>query len=87
MDARGVTEQHERERGLGEQLDRFARQLRIDQPERVGADEQADSGEDHRPRDRRPVEPSRDSGEGEQSKRDRRQGPVHGQTLRVGHRL
>ena len=47
-------------------------------------DEQAECREHHRARDRRPLEAARDGGVGEQRQRDRRQGPVHVQTLLAG---
>ena len=81
VDPRRIPEEHERERRLGEQLDRLARDSGIDEPERVAPDEKAERREHHRPGDRRSVETSRDGGKGEQRERDRRQCPVHVQTL------
>ena len=58
VDPRRVAEEDERERRLGQQLDRLAGDRRVDEPEGVGADEQPDRREHHRRSDRRAVEPA-----------------------------
>ena len=81
VDPRGVREQDERKRRLGEQLDRLAGRRDLDQPQRLRADEQPDGGEDHRGGDRRTRDPAGDRRECEQSQRDDGNCPVHGPTL------
>ena len=85
VDPRGVREQDQRKRRLGEQLDRLSGRRRLDEPQRLRADEQSDGGEDHRGGDRRTRDPAGDRREREQSQRDDGERPVHGRTL--CHRL
>ena len=77
VDSRCVAEENEGERRLGEELDGLALDCGVDEPERVGADEQPDDGEHHRRRDRRPLEPTGDGGESQERERDRGQCPGH----------
>ena len=79
-DPRRVPEQHQRQRDLGEQLDLFAAQVKVQQPEhRPG--EQAGAGEEHRARDVQSFQPPRDRRVGDQQRCNRRQSPGHSATL------
>ena len=76
-DPRGVGEEDERQRRLGQQLDRLASELEVEQPER-GPREQARRGEEDREGDVGPLEPVGKRGEDEQQEGDGCEGPgVH----------
>ena len=57
VDARGVAEEDDGERRLGQQLYRLAGHMRVDETEGVDADDEPDRGEHHRTRERRAGEP------------------------------
>ena len=84
VDARGVAEEDQRERCLGQRSHRRTRAGHIDPVEHLGADQHADGDEHHRRRDRRPRQPLGDRGDAEQRKGDDGEGPFH---TRSGARL
>ena len=77
VDPRGVAEEHDRERRLRQQLHRLAGHARVDEPERVDADDEPDRGEHHRAREWRAGEPPGQGRVAEQRDGDRREGPGH----------
>jgi hypothetical protein len=81
IDPGSVSEEHDRECGLGQQLDLLAVRVEIDEPGRARAGEETGCREDHRCRDRRALEPARHGGVGEDDHGDRREEPAHGPTL------
>ena len=76
-DPRGIREEHERQRDLGQELDLLALEPEVEQPEhRPG--EQPGRREEHRARHAQQLQPSRERCVGDQQDRDRRERPGHG---------
>ena len=73
VDARGIGEEHERQRRLGQCSFGRAGARDVDLVEDLGADEEPDRDEHHRGRDRRSRQPFRDRGNGDQRQRHGRQ--------------
>ena len=82
VDPRGVREEHDGERRLGQGLHVVAQRAQVDEPEHLRAHEQAGRGEDHGSGQRGPGDASRDGRVGEQRDGDAREGPVHRASLR-----
>ena len=77
IDARGVAEQHQRERRLRQRSHGRARALEVDPVEHLGPDQHADGDEHHRRRDRRAQQPPRDRRDAEQRERHDGERPLH----------
>ena len=77
VDPRRVGEQHDGEGGLGEELHRLPGGGHVEQVERLDSDQEPDRHEDHRGRDRGPVDAARDGAEPDQRDGDHGQGPFH----------
>ena len=78
VDARGVGEQDDGERRLGEGLDLGAGRGGVDEVERLDADDEPCGGEDHRCGDPRSLDAGRDGREAEEDDGENRELPVHG---------
>ena len=73
VDARGVGEEHERQRRLGQRSHGRAGARDVDSVEDLRADQEPDRDEQDRGRDRRSRQPLRDGGDGDQRQRHDRQ--------------
>ena len=88
VDPRGVGEEDQRERRLGEGADRFTQGREVHLAEHPWPDEDSDGHEDHRRRDGRAREAARERGHDENRGGDNGEAPVHvpSMTVRRRHR-
>ena len=78
VDPRGVGEEHDGERCLGQDLDLDSGGRGVDETERVRPDQETRSREHHRRGDRHPLDAAGDRREAEEDDRERCELPVHG---------